>query len=81
MTRKQRLFALVALALLAVVPFVVTDSYTRHVFIIAFIYATVAVNWDLSLGIGGLFNFGHVAFFGIGVYTAAILTTALDVSP
>jgi len=81
MTRTQRILALAALALLAVVPFVVTDSYTRHVFIIAFIYATVAVNWDLSLGLGGLFNFGHVAFFGIGVYTAAILTTALDVSP
>ncbi|WP_158971539.1 branched-chain amino acid ABC transporter permease [Chachezhania sediminis] len=81
MTRTQRLFALAALVLLAIVPFFVTDSYTRHVFIVAFIYATVAVNWDLSLGLGGLFNFGHVAFFGIGVYTAAILTTALDVSP
>lgn len=81
MTRTQRLFALLALAILAMVPMVVTDSYTRHVFIVAFIYATVAVNWDLSLGLGGLFNFGHLAFFGIGVYTAAILTTSLDISP
>ncbi|GAA6203033.1 branched-chain amino acid ABC transporter permease [Aquicoccus sp. SU-CL01552] len=81
MTHKQRIFALIALALLALAPIFVTDSYTRHVFIIAFIYATVAVNWDLSLGFGGLFNFGHLAFFGIGVYTAAILTTALDISP
>ncbi|UOA15886.1 branched-chain amino acid ABC transporter permease [Sulfitobacter dubius] len=81
MTRKQRIFALIALVLLALVPIFVTDSYTRHVFIIAFIYATVAVNWDLSLGFGGLFNFGHLAFFGIGVYTAAILTTAFDISP
>lgn len=81
MTRKQRIFALVALALLALAPIFVTDSYTRHVFIVAFIYATVAVNWDLSLGFAGLFNFGHLAFFGIGVYTAAILTTSLDVSP
>lgn len=81
MTRKQRLFALAGLIVLLLIPLVVQDSYTRHVFIIAFIYATVAVNWDLSLGIGGLFNFGHLAFFGIGVYTAAILTTALDVSP
>ncbi|MGB3246095.1 MAG: branched-chain amino acid ABC transporter permease [Sulfitobacter sp.] len=81
MTQRQRLFALLALALLALAPIFVTDSYTRHVFIIAFIYATVAVNWDLSLGLGGLFNFGHLAFFGIGVYTAAILTTAMDLSP
>ncbi|SDJ53424.1 branched-chain amino acid ABC transporter permease [Salipiger marinus] len=81
MTRNQRLVALAALILLALVPAVVTDTYTRHIFIVAFIYGTVAVNWDLSLGLAGLFNFGHLAFFGIGVYTAAILTTALDISP
>ncbi|WP_428926846.1 branched-chain amino acid ABC transporter permease [Marinibacterium sp. SX1] len=81
MTRKQGYVALAALVVLALVPAVVTDSYTRHIFIIAFIYGTVAVNWDLSLGLGGLFNFGHLAFFGIGVYTAAILTTATDLSP
>ncbi|WP_163847187.1 branched-chain amino acid ABC transporter permease [Pseudooceanicola aestuarii] len=81
MTRNHCLFALAGLILLLLVPFVFTDSYTRHVFIVAFIYATVAANWDLSLGIGGLFNFGHLAFFGIGVYTAAMLTSHLDLSP
>lgn len=81
MTKKQRLCGLAALVILALVPLVVTDSYTRHVFIIAFIYATIAANWDLSLGFGGLFNFGHLAFFGIGVYTAAMLTSHLDMSP
>lgn len=81
MTKNQRLFGFAALVLLALAPLVVTDSYTRHVFIIAFIYATIAANWDLSLGLGGLFNFGHLAFFGIGVYTAAMLTSHLDMSP
>ena len=81
MIRSHRIIALVALVILALVPLVVQDSYTRHVFIIAFIYATVAVNWDLSLGLGGLFNFGHLAFFGTGVYAAAILSTAGGLSP
>lgn len=81
MTSGQRLFSFFILVLLALAPLVVQDSYTRHVFIIAFIYAIVAVNWDLSLGMAGLFNFGHLAFFGIGVYTAAILTTTLEISP
>lgn len=81
MTKKQRLCGLAALVILALAPLVVTDSYTRHVFIIAFIYATIAANWDLSLGFGGLFNFGHLAFFGIGVYTAAMFTSHLDMSP
>jgi branched-chain amino acid transport system permease protein len=81
MTRNHLIAALVALIVLLVIPFVVEDSYTRHVFIIAFIYATVAVNWDLSLGFAGLFNFGHLAFFGTGVYTAAILSSTLELSP
>ena len=37
------------LGLLLVVPVFVEDSYTRHLFIIAFIYAVIASNWNLSL--------------------------------
>jgi hypothetical protein len=38
-------------------PFVFTDTYSRHVLIMIFAYAIVASNWDLSLGYGGVFNF------------------------
>ena len=68
-------------AALAAVPLVVQDSYTRHLFIIAFIYAVIASNWDLSLGYCGLFNFGHLVFFGAGVYTAAIAAKTFGVNP
>lgn len=78
---RHPLFLLTALALLAIVPFVVTDSYTRHLFILAFVYAIVASNWDLSLGYAGLFNFGHLTFFAVGVYTAAIAAKTWGVDP
>jgi branched-chain amino acid transport system permease protein len=77
----RRLAPLLALAVLLAVPAVVEDSYTRHLFIIAFIYAVIASNWDLTLGYAGLFNFGHLTFFGVGVYTAAILATTGGVNP
>ncbi len=70
-----------AFAVLALVPLVVIDSYTRHLFIIAFIFAVIAANWDLSLGHAGLFNFGHLTFFGVGVYTTAIAAKSLGVNP
>ena len=35
--------------ILALVPIFVTDAYMRHLFIIAFIFAIIASNWDLSL--------------------------------
>lgn len=70
-----------AVLLLALVPLAVSDGYWRHLFIIAFIYAIIASNWNLSLGHTGIFNFGHLTFFGIGVYTAAIFSKTLAVSP
>ena len=39
----------------------------------------VASNWDLTLGYAGIFNFAHVAFFGIGSYVAAISTLQFGV--
>lgn len=72
---------LLALAVLAILPVFVTDSYTRHLFILAFVYAVVASNWDLSLGYAGLFNFGHLTFFAVGVYTSAIAAKTWGVDP
>ncbi|MAY64030.1 MAG: branched-chain amino acid ABC transporter permease [Rhizobiales bacterium] len=63
------------------VPVVIEDTYIRHLFIIAFIYAIVAASWDLSLGYAGVFNFGHVAFFGVGVYTTALCAKLLGIDP
>lgn len=82
MADKRPLFAISALfVVLALVPLFVTDSYVRHLFIIAFIYAVIASNWNLSLGHCGVFNFGHLTFFGIGVYTAAIATKTIGINP
>jgi len=72
---------LVALVALAVVPVFAIESFTRHLFIIAFIYAIIASNWNLSLGHCGVFNFGHLTFFGVGVYTAAIAAKTYGVDP
>lgn len=73
--------ALACLAVLLVAPLVLTGSYPRHLLITSLIFAVVAANWDVSLGFGGLFNFAHLAFFGIGVYAAAIFSKVLGLDP
>lgn len=79
--QREALAFAVGLAVLALLPFVFTDSYSRHVLIMVFIYAVVASNWDLSLGYGGVFNFGHLALFGIGVYAYSLLTKLMELDP
>jgi branched-chain amino acid transport system permease protein len=79
--RWEALGLIVGFVALALLPLVVGDSYERHILIMAFIYAVVASNWDLSLGYGGVFNFGHLALFGIGVYAYGLLTKLLGIEP
>jgi branched-chain amino acid transport system permease protein len=45
-----------------------------HLWIMILIYIIFAMSLNLEMGYTGLFNFGHVAFFGIGAYTSALLT-------
>jgi branched-chain amino acid transport system permease protein len=77
---RELAIAAIGLAFLALLPLVVTEPYWRHVLIMVFIYAAAASSWDLTLGYGGIFNFGHLAFFGIGLYGYAVMT-ALGVWP
>lgn len=77
----RRLLPLLGLAVLLAVPAVVQDSHIRHLFIVAFLHAVIASNWNLTPGHAGLFTFGHLTFFGVGVCTAAIPAKTAGVNP
>lgn len=47
-----------------------------HLLTVMAIYAILAVSLNLVVGLTGLFNLGHAAFFGIGAYTSALLAFA-----
>ncbi len=47
--------------------------YLNHLLIIIGIYIILSLSLNLALGYTGLLNLGHIAFFGIGAYTSALL--------
>jgi branched-chain amino acid transport system permease protein len=51
------------------------DSYAIHVVNVMLLYALLAVGLGLAMGIAGQINLAQVAFFGVGAYVTAILTT------
>lgn len=51
-------------------------AYLVAVGIVALIYMLLTIGLNLQYGYTGLINFGVVAFFAIGAYTAALLTLA-----
>ena len=51
------------------------DSYAIHVVNVIVIFAVLAVGLGLCMGVAGQVNLAQVAFFGVGAYATAILTT------
>jgi branched-chain amino acid transport system permease protein len=51
------------------------NAYQIHVVDVTIIFALLAIGLGLAMGIAGQINLAQVAFFGIGAYTVAILTT------
>ncbi len=51
-------------------------TYLIHLGIIITIFAILAVSLNIAIGYAGMLNLGHVAFYGIGAYTSAILVKA-----
>jgi len=47
-----------------------------HLLVLITIYAILSISLNLAVGVTGLFNLGHAAFFGIGAYTSALLNMA-----
>ena len=48
--------------------------YLTHIAILVCIYVILGISLNLAVGQTGLLNMGHVAFYGIGAYTSALLT-------
>lgn len=75
---KKLLIAAPIVAALASLPYLgMADYYLSYLYII-FFWVVLATSWGILSGYTGYWSFGHAAFFGIGVYTTATLTTQLS---
>ena len=72
---------MVVLASCIVVPVVVSNRYAVDIMIRTFLWAGLALAWNIAGGYAGLISFGHAAFFGIGAYTSTILLLNYGVPP
>ena len=70
----------VGVVLVALLPYVLPAS-RESVAVRTLIFAVMAVGWNIMSGYGGMFSFGHAAFFGIGAYADAYLLVKHGVSP
>jgi branched-chain amino acid transport system permease protein len=72
--RTLGVLACTAVALLAV-PFLRLPAFYESFLYLVFHWIVLATSWNILCGYSGYFSFGHGAFFGLGMYTTAVLTT------
>lgn len=68
------------LLFLVSVPLWLRSPYFLHVLIITGIFTIAAMSLNLLLGYTGQLSLGHVAFFGIGAYTSALMSLGFHIS-
>src|SRR6185369_5852800 len=77
--RVKRYWPWALVVLLASVPLWLTDFYLLHILITTGIFMIAAMSLNLLLGYTGQLSLGHVAFFGIGAYTSALVALGFEV--
>src|SRR5262249_15735199 len=75
-----KLLVLLALAVLAALPWVV-GSYLVTVMIFIFFYAYLGQAWNIVGGYAGQLSAGHAAFVGVGAYASALLSVEAGLTP
>ena len=60
-------------AIVALVPLVIGTRYIITQMTLFFIWGIVVTQWNLVLGVGGIFSLAQMALFAAGAYTAAML--------
>jgi branched-chain amino acid transport system permease protein len=69
------------LCLLALLPLARPPAYFLSFLFKMFLFIILAESWNVIGGFTGYLSFGHVAFFGIGTYTSAMLFQLTGLSP
>jgi branched-chain amino acid transport system permease protein len=77
----RRWGALVLLGLGALTPLLVRDAFFLDSLVLIILWGALSAAWNVAGGYAGQVSLGHSAFFGIGAYSAALVSTRWQQSP
>jgi len=79
---QNKQLAILAVLVLVAIPLpLILPAAQGAVAVRILIFLLMAVGWNIMSGFGGMFSFGHAAYFGLGAYTSAYLLVKHNVSP
>jgi branched-chain amino acid transport system permease protein len=78
--RAKFLLTLLLLASVVILPLVITSNYWLNILNLALSFSIACLGLNIVLGYAGQLSLAQAAFWGVGAYTSAILTTKLGCS-
>jgi branched-chain amino acid transport system permease protein len=78
---RKNIPAIIAILFSLLIPLIIQDPYILHLIIMSIIWGIVAINWNLTLGYGGMFHIAQMSFFAVGGYMSGIFTNLLGINP
>jgi len=73
--------SLILLAAMFIAPVVLATPLWTNLFVLLFVFSALSVAWNIVGGYAGQLSLGHAVFYGIGGYTATLLTQNWGISP
>jgi branched-chain amino acid transport system permease protein len=77
LTSRATVAFLAVAILLAALPWLKLPAFYESFLYVMFHWVVLATSWNILSGYSGYFSFGHGAFFGIGMYTTAVMAGKL----
>jgi branched-chain amino acid transport system permease protein len=78
---RPRYGALLFFGAAGVAPLIVRDTFFLDSVILILLWGSLSAAWNIAAGYAGQVSLGHSAFFGIGAYSAALVSTRFGQSP
>lgn len=75
----RKMSVIVALGLLMILPLFLNNYYIDTINL-ALLYALLALGLNITVGFTGLLDLGYAAFYGVGAYVYALLSTGIGLS-
>ena len=73
--------AIVIFGAAAIAPLFTRDGFFLDSIILILLWGALSAAWNVAGGYAGQVSIGHASFFGIGAYSAALVTTRFNQSP
>ncbi|MFC4276568.1 branched-chain amino acid ABC transporter ATP-binding protein/permease [Achromobacter aloeverae] len=73
--------SLILLVAMFLVPAILGTPFWTNLFVLLFVFSAMSVAWNIVGGYAGQLSLGHAVFYGIGGYTATLLTQNFGITP